>query len=134
MNAWDHLPNAKHIDWVIESARQHQSQWTLGRTPHDWYRDYAAAEYRLRGSYRHSILLKTLTAARDELQSVLHPAGTAAVSAAIFALVVYDDCAHLLDMSGEQLRAWVVLSEQPAAALLLPAVIARERIAQLETV
>jgi alpha-amylase/alpha-mannosidase (GH57 family) len=138
MNAWDHLPNATHIDWVIESARQHQSQWTLGRTPHDWYRDYAAAEYRLRGSYRHSILLKTLTVARDELQSVIHPtvnkAVNAAASAAILALVVYDDCAHLLDMSGEQLRTWATLSEQPAAALLLPAVIARERIAQLESV
>ena len=138
MNAWDHLPNAQHIDWVIESARQHQSQWVFGRTPHDWYRDYAAAEYRLRGSYRHSILLKTLKAARDELQSVIHPelhkAVDAAVSAAILALIAYDDCAHLLEMSSDQLKMWAVLTEQPAAALLLPAVIARERIAQLESV
>jgi hypothetical protein len=138
MNAWDHLPNASHIDWVIESARQHQSQWVFGRTPHDWYRDYAAAEYRLRGSYRHSILLKTLKAARDELQSVLHPtvnkAVNAAASAAILALVAYDDCAHLLDMPSEQLRTWATLSEQPAAALLLPAVIARERIRAMSAV
>jgi hypothetical protein len=37
-------------------------------------------------------------------------------------------------MSSEQLRAWALLSENPAAVLLLPAVAAFERIAELETV
>jgi hypothetical protein len=36
-------------------------------------------------------------------------------------------------MSSEQLKMWAALTEQPAAALLLPAVIARESIAQLES-
>jgi hypothetical protein len=51
-----------------------------------------------------------------------------AAGGATLALVAYDDCAHLLYMSSEKLRAWAVLSEQPAAVLLLPAVIARELI------
>jgi hypothetical protein len=52
-------------------------------------------------------------------------------TSAALALVAYDDCAHLLEMSSDRLKTWALLSEQPAAALLLPAVIARERIAQL---
>lgn len=135
MNAWDHLPNAQYIDWVIESARQHQSQWVFGRTPRHWYGSYAAAEYMLRGSHRYSIWLKTLKAAQDEIQNVIHPTvQTTCIEAArnaILALIAYDDCAHLLDMSGEQLRTWATLSGKPAAALLLPAVIARERIREL---
>jgi hypothetical protein len=53
---------------------------------------------------------------------------------AILALFVYDDCDQYLNMSSEQLRMWAILTEQPAAVLLLPAVIAFERIKELESV
>jgi hypothetical protein len=59
-------------------------------------------------------------------------AAYAAARSATLALIAYDDCAHLLEMSSEQLKTWAVLSEQPAAMLLLPAVIAREQIRELE--
>jgi hypothetical protein len=58
----------------------------------------------------------------------------AAAGGATLALISYDDCAHLLDTPGEQLLTWAMLSEQPAAVLLLPAVIANERILKLENV
>jgi hypothetical protein len=35
-------------------------------------------------------------------------------------------------MSSDQLRVWTILSENPAATLLIPAVIALERIDELE--
>jgi hypothetical protein len=50
----------------------------------------------------------------------------------MLALVAYDDCAQYLDMSSDQLKVWAILSENPAAVLLLPAVIAFEKIAELE--
>jgi hypothetical protein len=50
------------------------------------------------------------------------------------ALIAYDDASKYLDMPVEQLRVWAILSEEPAAVLLLPAVIAFERINELECV
>jgi hypothetical protein len=50
------------------------------------------------------------------------------------ALIAYDDASKYLDMSVDQLRVWAILSEEPAAILLLPAVIAFERIRELECV
>jgi hypothetical protein len=48
------------------------------------------------------------------------------------ALIAYDDASKYLDMPSDQLRVWAILSETPAAVLLLPAVIAFERINELE--
>ena len=53
---------------------------------------------------------------------------------ASMALIAYDDSAKYLDMPSEQLRVWSILSEDPAAILLLPAVVAFERINELECV
>jgi len=50
----------------------------------------------------------------------------------ILALFAYDDCAHYLDMPSDQLCVWAILSENPAANLLLPAVVAFEKISLLE--
>jgi hypothetical protein len=111
MNAWEDLPNAKHIDWVLASLKQY---------PEIWDAAYSAA---WGAAYE---------AAYDAAQS-----GRASCDAAydaILALVAYDDCAHLLDMPSDRLKIWAVLTEQPAAALLLPAVIAHEQIRELETV
>lgn len=54
------------------------------------------------------------------------------VRGAILALVAYDDSAKYLDMPIDQLKMWAILSEEPAAILLLPAVIAYEKIGELE--
>jgi hypothetical protein len=52
------------------------------------------------------------------------------VEDAALALVAYDDSGQFLSMSSERLRIWKELSEHPAATLLLPAVLAMERIQQ----
>jgi hypothetical protein len=49
---------------------------------------------------------------------------------AMLALIAYDDAGQFLTMSSERLRIWIELSEHPAATLLLPAVLAMERIQQ----
>jgi len=51
---------------------------------------------------------------------------------AILALIAYDDCAKYLSMSSDQLRVWAILSENSAATLLFPAVVALEKISELE--
>ncbi len=119
MNAWDHLPNAKHIDWVIDSVKQHPEVWAAVRDAAwntAWYAAWEVAKDAGRGAARNAAWYATRDAGWD----------------VILALVAYDDCAHLLDMSGEQLKTWATLSEQPAAVLLLSAVIAREQIRELE--
>jgi hypothetical protein len=50
------------------------------------------------------------------------------------ALIAFDDASKYLDMPSDKLRVWAILSEEPAAVLLLPAVIAFERINELELV
>jgi hypothetical protein len=73
-------------------------------------------------------------AIRDAVWDAAGGAAWDAARDAIIALIAYDDCAHLLDMPSDRLKMWAALTEQPAAVLLLSAVIARELIAQLETV
>jgi hypothetical protein len=53
---------------------------------------------------------------------------------AVKALIAYDDASKYLDMPSDKLRVWAILSETPAAVLLLPAVIAFERINESECV
>jgi hypothetical protein len=51
---------------------------------------------------------------------------------AIVALIAYDDAAKYLAMHSDQLKTWAMLSENPASILLIPAVLAHERISELE--
>jgi hypothetical protein len=139
MNAWDHLPNAQHIDWVLATVKQHPKIWATSR--HATYNvDWTAA----RDAARYAAWIAAGAAAGDAAGEAawraVRSAARASVAArdtawiAILALIAYDDCAHLLDMPSDRLKMWAALTEQPAAVLLLSAVIARELIAQLETV
>ena len=108
MSEWSHLPNAAHIDRVITSLKSH---------PHIWYAAWDEAWGAARGAARDAVLDATRGAARE----------------VILALVAYDNSAKYLNMTVDQLNMWAILSEDPAAILLLPAVIALERISELET-
>jgi hypothetical protein len=50
------------------------------------------------------------------------------------ALIAWDNSAKYLDMSSDQLKVWMHLSDDPATVLLLPAVIAFEKINEMEIV
>jgi hypothetical protein len=135
MSAWSHLPNARHIDWVIDSVKQHPECWNMSwNTPRN-------AAWRIEwNEVLGPVTAVIWNAARDAIwnaaRDATRPGESCSLAAlgVIIALIAYDDCAHLLDMSSEKLKLWALLSEQPAAVLLVPATIAREQIAQLESV
>ncbi len=118
--AWSHLPNAKHIDRVIASVKAHPDAW---RAPWEaawdwaWDRAWEALKAQARETAR--------MAARDA-------AGGSAARDAVLALIAWDNSAKFLDMTSDELKMWSILSEDPACILLLPAVQAFERIAEME--
>jgi hypothetical protein len=137
MNAWDHLPNARHIDWVLASLTTHTEIWAATRGAYEMAlgaTESSALDVTLRAAWDaawDAAKGATRAAAYDAARATRAAAYDAARNVTL-ALIAYDDCAHLLDMPSEQLKAWAVLSENPAAILLLPAVIAREQIRELE--
>jgi hypothetical protein len=106
---WQHLPNADHIDWVLESLKEDHTLWAEA-----W-------------SGRHD-------AARDAAWATAGDAWLAAqtTSSAIAALIVYDNCDQYLAMGYEKLRVYAILSEKPQARLLLPMAYVLEKIKELE--
>jgi len=125
MSAWSDLPNAAHIDRVLASLKKH---------PEIWDAAWNAARDAVRGAAQSAAWNAAYDAACKAVRSAAWGASWHSARGAILALFVYDDCDQYLSMSSEQLRAWALLSENPAAVLLLPAVAAFERIAELETV
>ena len=132
MSAWDHLPNARHIDWVIASLKKHPDLWRatwiatarpVGQRP-AWIAGYNAAL-----NAAHTSHSKILAAISDD--APMHAPDES--YGAMLALITYDDCDQYLAMTSEELRAWVLLTEHPTAMLLLPMVIVREQIEQRES-
>ena len=132
MNACSHLPNARHIDWVLASAKKHPKIWSAARDA-AWDASWDAAWVAARDEAWSAIWRAARDVAWDAAvtEAMDAPMAVAAAWDVIAALIAYDDCAHLLDMPSDRLKIWAVLSEQPAAVLLLSAVIAREQISEL---
>ena len=138
MNAWSHLPNAYHIDLVIESVKENpeiwDAAWNATMAPWNaasdaaWGAAWGAARSAAWGAARSA----ARGAARDAAWNAARGAARDAAWNAITALIAYDDASKYLEMASDQLRFWSILSEDPAAILLLPAVIAFERISELE--
>jgi len=148
MSAWSHLPNVTHIDRVIASVNKYPEIWSAA---HNATRDAAW------GAVRHATLNAAYDAAcnaawnaaydaacnaawnaardagRDAGRSAPWHSARDAILALILALIAYDDCDQYLSMSSEQLRAWALMTEHPAAVLLLPMVVVREQIEQAAT-
>ena len=102
---WAHLPNATHIDWVINSVKTNPYAWGLVVRDAAW----AAARNAARNAAWVAAWDAAWAAARDAVLALL-------------ALVAYDDCEKYLDMTPDSLQVWAVLSNDPAAILLLPMV------------
>jgi hypothetical protein len=151
MNMWDDLPNAQHIDWVIQSVRQYPDQWdqaryavqgrgmgTFRRLAYDaaWSAGHVAGRNQIQRSAYEAVCWRENCYPEVTLRNRMKSSAGAwaAAGGATLALISYDDCAHLLDTPSENLLTWAMLSDQSAAVLLLPAVIASELILKLETV
>ena len=154
MSAWSHLPNAAHIDRVIESASAYPEVWHAAldaalalNAARDaaldaaWGTPWGAPWSAALGAALNAVLDAARDAARDAALNAAWGAswgaswGTALGAAldAVLALIAYDDAAKYLAMSSDELKAWAVLSKNPAAILLIPAVIAYERISEKNT-
>ena len=127
---WSHLPNAHHIDWVLESAKTHDKIWARA-----WVASYRVSyAYSSRDAVWSAAVNKAWNVARDADRCATWYAsrgvilnatpGRDAVQSAVLntnlVLVAYDDCDEYLQMSYEQLLSWAHLSEQSQAVLLLP--------------
>jgi hypothetical protein len=123
MNAWSHLPNSHHIDRVIESVKSHPEIWRLASDA-AWDTASGAALGAAWGT-------AWVTARVAALSTAALNADWNAARYAIIALIAYDNASKYLDMPSDKLRVWALRSEDPAAVLLLPAVIAFERIREL---
>ena len=129
MSAWSHLPNAAHIDRVLTSLKEHSEIWitVLNAVP---YAAWDAARDEVWDAARDEVWEEAQSRARTSAWG----AAWFATQSVILALVAYDHSAKYLNMTSENLKTWALLSEEPAAVLLLPAVIAFERISELELV
>ena len=131
MNAWSHLPNACHIDRVLKSVKSHPEIWDA-----DWSAARGTAWNAAWGAAHSAALSASRIAALDASKVTAWNTSLGAAKLATMdataALIAYDDASKYLDIPSDKLRVLAILSEDPAAVLLLPAVIAFEQINELE--
>jgi len=127
-NMWAYLPNAVHISRIVESVKSHRLHWESPMTD-------SVHEARLVSSYAiKEARLAHLKSFRIDAWNSIHIKTCDSLPAqyAVMSLIAWDDSASYLEMNSDELRVWSMISERPAAALILPAVIAFEEIQREE--
>ena len=130
-NAWDHLPNAKHIDRIRQSLKDDPRTWdaagdavwdSAGDAASDAAGDTAryAGRDAARAAARNAARNAAWNAARASARNAARNAAWNVAWDAVMALIAWDDCAYLLDTDPDKVRVLALLG-QPAAILLLPA-------------
>ena len=112
---WAHLPNAPHIDRVIASVKAHPDQWVEGRGV-AWNTEWDAGRSAEYNAARQAALEAALQAAWAAGQN----AAWYFARYAILGLIMYDDCAYMLDSDPGELAILAAFGD-PRAGLLLPA-------------
>ena len=119
-NPWDHLPNAKHIDRVLDHAAARPEAWMEASRAEavingtGWAAlGKATSDITRRGAW----VAVWKVASSPDLR--LTPRG--GLRDALLALIVYDDCGHMLDFTPEQIHLYACLNI-PAAKLLESAI------------
>jgi hypothetical protein len=125
MNAWDHLPNAIHIDCILASLQADFEIWN--RAYHETLVEDKAHVFIQAFAFMQPNDLDTF----HTIQTVMRDLSwsCSAVDAAmdpILALVAYEDSAKYLELSVDQLNMLYQLNEHPACFLLRVAVRAFE--------
>jgi len=119
--AWAHLPNAKHIDWVLASLKANPEKWDAA-----WDAAYDAAWSAAYGAARTAAWGAAWKAASDAAYDVANEAAWLAVfyaaRDAIAALIAWDDCAYMIESEVDEIKILAKLGDQKAL-LLLPACI-----------
>ena len=124
--AWAHLPNAAHIDRVLAHLPAHPAKWDAARgAARGAARDAArgAAWDAAQEAAWEAAWHAAWEAVRDAAWGAVRDAAWDAAWGALFALIVWDDCACLLECEPDALRLLSANGHHPAT-LLLPAVLA----------
>ena len=123
MNAWSKLPNAKHIDWVLNSLKSNIDTWSQTRnqaSDQAWDQAYIQAYIQARVQAWHQALNQARNQANDQAWNQ--------VNGVLLALVAYDDCDQYLSMTFDELKTWALISENSQVILLLPMAYVKEQI------
>ena len=127
MSEWSHLPNAAHIDWIIQDVEPNPSDWFAARDAARGDLAWDVARGAAWFAARDAVHDAAWDAARDAAYQAAWDAARGAAGAlrgaaypAILALVAYDHAGALFDRPVEQVRVQAYLG-QPAALLMLPA-------------
>jgi len=110
MNAWDHLPNAAHIDRILASVKLYPTLWHQAMDQvWDQARDQAWDQ--------------AMDQVWDQARDQAWDQAWDQVWPPVLALIAYDDSAKYLELSAHQLQMLHLLNEHPACLLLQPAVL-----------
>ena len=124
---WDDLPNAIHIERVLESLRKYRNQWKQkSRTREEQNKRKVARAI----TRRVLVPLKRrviASVARETAWSMGYDAGIDVVTC----LIAYDECAYMLDSEVGELKILAAFGD-PRAIMLLSACIAFHKIKELE--
>ena len=122
MSAWDHLPNAVHIDRVLTSFKAHPELWNQAWVQawgQVWSQSLSKAWHRAFDQAFDQVWVQARYQAIDQVSF--------RARGALLALIAYDDCAKYLDLPLDQLQMLYHLTEHPACILLQPAVLVFEK-------
>jgi hypothetical protein len=128
--AWSHLPNATAIDRIIADVKTNDTAWSRARSQ-AWDAAWDAARSQawdaawdaVGDAVDDAAWLAAMDAVGDAVDDAAWLAAMDAAWGAILALIAWDDCRYLLDNDPKHVHLLALLG-QPAAILLLPAVIA----------
>ena len=124
--------NQQHIDRLILIMKNSPDVWderirsVIWDAP--WYNAMMIAKQIINKTYIAHIKINLELLATSVNRRGRHPSWISAPMGAIYGLVAWEDSNRFLEMSAAELEVWAHLSEEPAAILLLPAVIAFEQI------
>ena len=118
---WAHLPNAKHIDRILESLKTNPDKWA-SVWKHNVAMDAAwdTARVAAWNAARDTARVAAWNAAWSAVRVAARVAAWNAAWDAIIALIAYDDCAYMLDSDPGELAILAKFGD-PKAILLLPA-------------
>ena len=118
------MPNAKVIDALLVHLNANPDAWNAAwdaAWDAAWYAAWDAARDAARDAAWHAVWHATWYAAWDAARDATRYAVRDAARGVLLALVAYDDCAHILDLSESEATTLGLLGNN-AAVLLLPAI------------
>jgi hypothetical protein len=143
---WSHLPNAEHINWVLDTLKKNPDVWNAAtnaawRAAWDasraavWSDSWNAARYAgwgvVRDASRAAAWSDAWNAATDAAWDAARVDVWGTAWDAIAALVAWDDSSELLNKSVEEV-AKLGSEGNHSAILLLPAVVVKYKLKELE--